>query len=169
MNAQEIPRFSIAKSCNIKKKKEKYGSFKIDSLCWPASSFLPSEPFAIAYMCFTSRTQDNLLVRNLLIFLCLALPALFLCAEAYSLYILWRTSRPRLPRSTSFAVLSSIFMPARVVNTDRHTHSHGWTNAGKNRNANRRNEGFPFSSDWTVALVYGVFSRVSCVSKTVFV
>lgn len=66
----------------------KSGSFKIDSLY--ASSlprFLPSELFAIAYTCFTSRTQDNLSVCNLLIFLCLALPALFLCAEE-SLYFM---------------------------------------------------------------------------------
>lgn len=80
-------RFNVAKSYNVKKGKR--GSSKIDS---PYAGSFPHFYLqnTIAHMCFTSRTPDNLLVRSLLIFLCLALPALFLCAEEYSLYISWQ-------------------------------------------------------------------------------
>lgn len=82
-------------------KKEKRGSFKIDS---PHAGSFPHFYLqnTIAHMCFTSRTLDNLLVRSLLIFLCLALSALFLYAEEYSLYILWQMA-------TAFAVFDFFY------------------------------------------------------------
>lgn len=62
------------------------------------------------------------------------------------------------------STLSLIFMSSCVVDIGRHTHSHGWTNTGENRNANRRNEIFPFSLDWTT--VANIWSFRSSYTKT---
>lgn len=101
---------------------------------------------------------------NILIFICLILSdSVFAHVKERSLYFITNYCNSRVCR-LFLPTLSLIFMSSCVVDIGRHTHSHEWTNTGENRNANQRNEIFPFSLDWTT--VPNIWSFRSSYTKT---